>query len=118
MAYLFFRVRLDDPAEFFPMFGAPAICGVICAAFFNLSNGIFFDNGPEGEVLIWQLLSMGILIGWTFFIALICFGILKLFKALRIGLKTEIIGYDYIDGGRHLDYPDKGIETLEKERVK
>lgn len=105
MSYLFYHLRWDDPAEFFPMFGAPAICGIICAAFLNIVNGIFYSNGTEGEVLLWQLLGGIIIIGWAFGVGVICFALLRALKALRISLKTEIIGYDYIDGGRHLEEP-------------
>jgi ammonia channel protein AmtB len=117
-AFIFARARLDDPAEFFSIFGAAGIAGVICAAFWNTVNGIFWNNPTEGEILIWQLLSLGIMAGWIFIISLITFALLRVLRLLRVGLKTEIVGYDYIDGARHLDYPDKGIHTLEKQKAK
>jgi len=118
MAYIMHRSRLDDPTEFFSIFFAGGLAGIIVAAFLNITSGILYENATEGEILIWQILSWGIMLGWTFFISLITFAILYWTRTLRVGLKCEIVGYDYIDGARHLDYPDRDILTLEKARKK
>jgi len=118
MARLVYRLQLDDPCEFIAIFAGPGFAGLIIAAFFNGFHGIFYDNATTGEVLIYQLLSFGIMFLWAFLIALLAWGLMRLCKALRIGLKTEIVGYDYIDGARHLDMSDQdsvfGYHKLER----
>ncbi len=117
-ANVFYRARLDDPPEFFATFGMPGFIGLFCAAFFNTLNGIFYDNATEGEIIIDQMLSAAIIAGWTILVSGICWGFLKLTKMLRVGLKCEIVGYDYIDGARHLDYPEKGsVDQLKREKA-
>jgi len=107
MANLVYRLQLDDPCEFIAVFAGPGFAGLIICAFFNGFNGIFYDNSTTGEIIIYQLLSFGIMLGWAFIIAYIAWGLMKLLKGLRIGLKCEVVGYDYIDGARHLDFPDQ-----------
>jgi len=115
MAWIVSKTHLDDPTEFFAIFGGGGIGGVFVAAFFNRTNGIFYENATEGEILVYQVLGLGILIAWTFFIAFITFGLLSALRILRISVKTEIVGYDYIDAARHLDYDEKTtIRTLGK----
>jgi len=117
-ANIFYRAQVDDPAEFFPVFGAAGFAGIFCAAFFNRFNGVFYDNATEGEIVIDQMLSALIIASWSFFVAFICFGLLKLLRLLRVGLKCETVGYDYIDGARHLDYPEKNsVFNLNKEKA-
>jgi ammonia channel protein AmtB len=117
-ANVFYRAQVDDPAEFFPVFGAAGFAGIFCAAFFNRFNGVFYGNATEGEIVIDQMLSALIIASWTFFIALICFWILKKFRALRVSIKCEVVGYDYVDGSRHLDYPEhNSIFTLGKDKA-
>jgi len=118
MAYVMHRSNLDDPTEFFSIFFAAGFAGIIVAAFLNIVSGIFYQNATEGEILIWQVLSWGIMLGWTFIISIITFWLAYMLRILRVGLKCEIVGYDYIDGARHLDYPDRDILTLEKQRKK
>jgi len=118
LAYIMYRSDLDDPTHFFAIFFGGGLAGILVAAFLNITSGILYENATEGEILIWQVLSWGIMLGWTFIISLITWGIIYLARALRVGLKCEIVGYDYIDGARHLDYPDKDLLTLEKQRKK
>jgi len=118
MAYIIYRSNLDDPAEFFAIFFGGGSAGILVAAFLNITSGILYENATEGEILIWQVLSWGIMLGWTFIISVMTFFVLYMLRVLRVGLKCEIVGYDYIDGARHLDYPDRDILTLEKERKK
>jgi len=118
MAYIMYRSQLDDPSEFFSIFWPAGFAGLIVAAFFNIVNGILYSNETEGEILIWQVLSWGILLGWTAIISFLTFGLAYLLRILRVGIKCEIVGYDYIDGARHLDYPDRDVLTMEKERRK
>lgn len=117
-ANITYRAQLDDPPEFFATFGIPGFVGLFCAAFFNTINGIYYDNATEGEIIIDQLLSAAIIAGWTVFVAGICWLFCKAVRILRVGLKCEIVGYDYIDGARHLDYPEKGsVDQLKQEKV-
>jgi ammonia channel protein AmtB len=117
-ANILYRSQVDDPPEFFAVFGTPGFIGLFCAAFFNTINGIFYDNSTEGEIIIDQLLSAAIIGLWTAFVSTICFGLLRLLRILRVGLKCEVVGYDYIDGARHLDYPEKGsVDQLKQEKV-
>jgi len=122
MAGIIYRLQLDDPCEFIAVFAAPGFAGLIIAAFFNGFNGIFYDNATTGEILIYQILSFGIMLGWAFLIALAAWGLMRLFKGLRVGLKCEIVGYDYMDGARHLDFPDQesvfNFHKLEKSHKK
>ena len=66
MAYIIYRSNLDDPAEFFAIFFGGGTAGILVAAFLNITSGIFYENATEGEILIWQILSWGIMLGWTF----------------------------------------------------
>jgi len=118
MAYCIHRSNLDDPTEFFSIFFAPGFAGLIVAAFINIVSGVLYQNATEGEIIIWQVLSWGIMLGWTFIISLITFWVAYMARILRVGLKCEIVGYDYIDGARNLDYPDRDPLTLEKDRKK
>lgn len=121
MANLIYRLQLDDPCEFISVFAAPGFAGLIIAAFFNGFHGIFYDNATTGEVIIYQLLSFGIMFLWAFLISFVAFGIMRWGKFIRVGLKTEIVGYDYIDAARHLDFSDQdsvfNFHKLEKKKA-
>jgi len=115
MAWVIHKAEFDDPTEFFALFGGAALGGIFSEAFFNRTNGIWYDNATEGEVVIYQMLGTTVLILWTVFVSVIGFWLLKVTKALRVSLKTEIVGYDYIDAARHLEYDENlQLASLEK----
>jgi ammonia channel protein AmtB len=117
MAWIIHHAEFDDPTEFFALFGGAALGGIFSAAFFNRTNGIWYDNATEGEIVIYQMLGTAILVLWTAFVCFIGFWLLKVTRTLRVSLKTEIVGYDYIDAARHLDYDEKlQIVNLEKRK--
>lgn len=67
-------------------------------AFYNETNGIFTSSNPtEGMIFVRQIEGFAVLLAWGVGWSLILFLTLNHFKILRESLRTEVIGYDYVD---------------------
>jgi len=63
--------------------------------FLNRTDGYLF--GYTGAYFGYQLLGWVVISAWSFACSMIIYGVLKAFKILRTDLKTEIVGYDFIE---------------------
>lgn len=108
--WLFEKLHLDDSLEAFQLHGVCGTVGVGCAAFFNHVDGIFHGNPTGGKVLGRQILGWLCISAWSFVISLIVWKCLQLAKILRIDLRTEIIGYDFIDHAEKVTIPHCKLE--------
>lgn len=107
---LFEKLKLDDALEAWQLHGACGTLGVGICAFFNHYDGIFYDNNTEGKVLGRQIFGWFIISAWSFSISLIVWLICKWLNILRVDLKTEIIGYDFIDYADNVSLPNQLLE--------
>jgi Amt family ammonium transporter len=94
---VFEHFHLDDALEAWQLHGMCGSIGALCPAFFYHEGGIYHGNPTKGKIFGNQLFSWFIISIWSFSISLLVFLILKYAKILRVDLKTEIIGYDFID---------------------
>jgi ammonia channel protein AmtB len=95
LCWLFEKQQWDDALEAFQLHGGCGTAGVWAAAFFNHITGIF-HHGP-GKTLGWHILVWLVIASWTFVFSYIIFYVLNRYGWLRIDLKTEIVGTDFID---------------------
>jgi len=94
---LFEHFHLDDALEAWQLHGMCGSIGVLCVAFFYHDGGIYHGNPTHGKIFGNQLLGWLCISAWSFGVSLLIFLALKYLKILRVDLKTEIIGYDFID---------------------
>jgi len=104
LCLVFEKLKLDDALEAFQLHGGAGTTGVIAAAFFNHKNGIF--HGGPGKSLGYQLLCWLVISSWSFIWSFIIFFSLKKIGWLRVDLKTEIVGYDFMDSAGHLHFDE------------
>lgn len=105
--YMFFckffaNRKLDDALEAFPLHGGGGMAGVLCAGIFSQSNGFLHEN--SGKFFGWHIVGLICIAAWSFFLSLIVFYVLDKMGWLRVDLKTEIVGYDFIDYADHLKF--------------
>jgi len=94
---LFEKLHLDDALEAWQLHGVCGTIGVFLEAFFNHGDGIFHGNPTGGKVLGRQMLGWLCISVWSFGWSFLVFYALKVLKILRVDLKTEVIGYDFMD---------------------
>lgn len=104
--WLFEKLHLDDSLEAFQLHGVCGTVGVGCAAFFNHEDGIFHGNPTSGKVLGHQILGWLCISAWSFVISLIVWKTLQFAGILRLPLKTELIGYDFMDHADKVTIPN------------
>jgi ammonia channel protein AmtB len=110
LCYLFEKKKLDDALEAFQLHGGCGTTGVWAAAFFNHETGIF--HGGPGETLGRHILCWLIIAAWSFIWSFIVYAILNKYGMFRLDLKTEIIGYDFIDFAQDLKFSGKKLERV------
>lgn len=81
------KIKIDDPVGAFPVHGVCGIWGGIAAAIFG------------GQPFVAQIVGSLVIPLWAFVIALITFGTLKAFKALRVSPEEETMGLDLSEHG-------------------
>jgi len=95
LCLLFDRKKWDDALEAFQLHGGCGTAGVWCCAFFSHETGVFWGNGGHA---IWRHFVCWIIFAsWSFLWSFIIFYMLNRYNLLRVDLKTEIVGTDYID---------------------
>jgi ammonia channel protein AmtB len=116
LCFIFEKIKLDDALEAFQLHGGCGTTGVIAAAFFNHHNGIY--HGGPGKTLGYQILCWLVISSWSFVWSFIIYFILNKMGWLRVDLKTEIVGYDFIDSCDHLKFSGKlkRISAIQKPR--
>lgn len=111
---LFDVMHVDDAVEAFQLHGGGGTAGVFCAAFFNKHNGIYYGNITSGKIFGWQLAGWITLALWSFLASSVVWWSLKKFELLRTDLKTEYVGYDYIEFVDDLDFSGKKLVKKSK----
>jgi len=109
---VFDKLQIDDAVEAFQLHGGGGTSGVFCTAFLIRSKGLVYGN--PGIIFGYQLLGWIVLAGWSFIWGLIVYGTLKVLGILRVDLKTEIVGYDYIEFAEDYDLPDVTLRPSDK----
>jgi len=82
---------------------------VLCVAFFNNKNGIYYNNPTGGRVLGIQLMGWAVISLWSFLVSIVIYGICKLLGILRLDLKSEIMGYDFVEFADEFDFADRRL---------
>jgi len=113
---VFEHFKLDDSLEAWQLHGMCGTIGVLCEAFFNHTDGIYHGNATRGRVFGRQLFGWFIISIWSFSISLVVWLVLKYAGILRVDLKTELIGYDFIDHAHKVRLSDTTLEKDKGER--
>ena len=108
-AKLIEAIKLDDPVETFATFAGGAGAGIMVNAFLIPIIGILYDNPTAGKIFGWQLLGNTIIPVWSFIIAFIIWMIIKVLRILRVDLRTEVVGYDFVEYADELDFTGKKL---------
>ena len=88
------RLRIDDPVGAISVHGVVGIFGLVAVAFTNPDATL----GAQG-------LGIAVIFGWTFFVSLVLWGILKLIVGIRISEEEEYSGADMAECGLEA-YPE------------
>jgi ammonia channel protein AmtB len=113
VAKLFDAIKLDDPSESFAVFWGGGAVGSMVLSFLNITLGILYDNPTDGKIFGLQLMGMVVNGVWAFVCMLIFCFILKLVHAYRVDVRTEVVGYDYIEFADEIDFTGKKL-TIKK----
>jgi len=106
---LFDILKIDDAVEAVELHGGAGSTGVFCNAFFRKDVGYFYGYSKGSAIFGYQLMGWVCIALWSFLCSSLIWGILKCFGLLRTDLKTEVIGYDYIEFAEHLDFTGKRL---------
>lgn len=114
LAKIFDAIRLDDPTESFAVFWGGGAVGAMVNAFLNLVIGIFYSgNSTNGKTFGIQLMGIVVNGAWAFVLMLLFCLILKFTHAYRVDVRTEVVGYDYIEFADEIDFTGKKL-TIKK----
>jgi len=113
VAKLFDALKWDDPTESFAIFGGGGAAGVMIAAFLNKLLGIFYGNVTWGRTFGYQLMGAVVIAAWSLVCSGIFLWILKLMNLLRVDVRTEVVGYDYLEYADEIDFTGKAL-TVKK----
>jgi len=114
---LFDVLQIDDAVEAVQLHGGGGTAGVLCVAYFNKLNGIYYGNPSYGKVFGTQLMGWTAIVLWSFLTGLIIWGTCRIFGILRVDLKTEVIGYDFYDFADDFDFSGKQLKKAQGNRV-
>jgi ammonia channel protein AmtB len=106
---VFDMLEIDDACEAVELHGGAGSAGIFAAAFFNTTNGIFYNGPNPGSVFGIQALGWLCIFAWSFLTSAIVYFILNKLGVLRVDLKTEIIGYDYVEFAKNFDFTGKRL---------
>jgi Ammonia permease len=116
LCWLFEKKKWDDALEAFQLHGGCGTAGVLCAPFFGHATGVFHDK--SGKYIGYHIVCWIIFVAWSFGWSFIVFWVLNKKGLLRVDLKTEIVGYDFIDFADKLKFdPNRKIELKRPENV-
>ncbi|KAL4224585.1 ammonium transmembrane transporter [Mactra antiquata] len=88
-------LKIDDPLDAVAVHYGGGAWGVIALAFLHKDEGILFKwNQRSGMILAWQFAGLATITGWAVVTSLIVFGLLRLFKVLRVPKEIEMRGLD------------------------
>jgi len=107
--------KMDDPIDGFSMFAAAGAVGLCSVAFLNHLTGIVYHNQSHGRMLGTQVLSATIIPAWAFLMSLAFWLLMKLVKWHRIDVRTEVVGYDYVEFADEIDFTGKKLITRKVE---
>ena len=111
---LFDHFKIDDAVEAIQLHGGGGAAGVMCTAFLHRKQGILYGNPTNGKIFGIQLMGWAVIAAWSFLCSSIIWYVLKLLKVLRTDLKTEIIGYDFVEFENQIDFEGKKLIRLKK----
>lgn len=102
-------VRLDDPMDNFAIHAGGGMVGIMVESFLNPVEGIIYGNLTGGKMFGLQLMESVVIFVWSFLVTLIVFLILKAVRILRVDLRTEVCGYDYVEYADEIDFTGKNL---------
>ena len=114
---LFEKLEIDDACEAFQLHGGGGMAGVMITAFLHNEKGILFDKPTNKNIFGIQLLGLIVIAGWSFIWSYIIWGCLSRMKLLRVDLKTEIVGYDYIEFADKYKLYSTELKKKKKEKL-
>jgi Amt family ammonium transporter len=106
---IFEHYHIDDAVEAVQLHGGAGSTGVFCNAFFRHDVGYFYKMSKGAGIFGYQLLGWVVLCAWSFLASSIVWGLLKWFGLLRTPLKTEVIGYDFLEHAHDIDFTGKRL---------
>jgi len=93
------KYHIDDPLEASPVHLGGGSWGIICVAFFDTENGLFYNPKQGIKLLGVQLLGLLAIIAWVSFWSITLFLTLKRFNLFRVPKEIEIVGLDIAEMG-------------------
>jgi len=102
-------VKMDDPTDNFAIHAGGGMVGLMVMSFLDTVVGIIYGNITAGRIFGVQLMESAVIGAWGFACGLIAFGFYKLFRMLRVDLRTEVCGYDYVEYADEIDFTGKNL---------
>jgi len=78
-------------------------------SFYNIQKGIFYGYPQSGTTFGVQALGWLVILSWSFLTSCVVFWGLKQMGIARVDLKTEVIGYDYVEFAKQFDFTGKRL---------
>jgi len=69
-------------------------------------------------IFVYQLVGWAVIAAWSFCWSFLIYGLLKYVKLLRTDLKTEIVGYDFIEFAQEYELKDDTLTPAAKQKAK
>nr|KAG5700987.1 hypothetical protein BaRGS_022698 [Batillaria attramentaria] len=89
------KIHVDDPLDAVAVHWGAGLVGVLGVPFLKPDEGIFYAwDRKSGLMLAWQVAGVLTIIVWTAVLSLLLFGLLRLFKVLRVAPELESKGLD------------------------
>ncbi|KAJ8305891.1 hypothetical protein KUTeg_016436 [Tegillarca granosa] len=94
-SWLMAKLKIDDPLDAVAVHFGGGSWGVIAIAFLDKTDGILIKGDLKSAYkLSWQMCGLVTIIGWSAVVSLLLFGLLKLFRVLRVPSDIEEKGLD------------------------
>lgn len=107
--YAMIKLKVDDPLDAVAVHMGGGMWGLIATSLF-MDDGIVYGNAMGVKVLTWNLAGMATIILWAGGFCTIMFGLLRVFKILRVPEEMEIKGMDILKHGEPAYPVDSWIE--------
>lgn len=89
---LLHRLSIDDPVDAFTVHGFSGALGVILTGVFSMQGGLIYSG--NADLLVVQLIGVGVLGGWSFGVSLLIFLALRFTVGLRLPFDDQLMGLD------------------------
>ena len=97
--------RLDDALDVFPTHGTGGIVGTVLTGVF-ISEGLLSGTWEGFIVFLMHLLALGLVVGYTFVMSMLLYGVVNKMIPMRVSAHSELVGLDVSQHGESYNFAD------------